>query len=822
MLRLQLLGAPAILTDGRPTNLSAQKAQALLFYLAAEASRPLTRGQLVALLWEESGEKEGRNSLSTTLSRLRQALPGAPLRAEGDTLAWDESVDVAVDIHEFQALLRLAPGEPAGEIHRRLEAAVALFRGPFLDGFGVRESVAFEEWLRVERERWQYRVLNVLDQLIVFERGSGALDRALEHARRAVAIDPLQERFHRALMDILARSGDRAAALAQFRACSELLERELGVEPDPETVALDQEIRAGSLAARPQPAQGISAGPPAAPPAPVGAPTPVAPARLAERLASARRHSFVGRQAELAVFAGALSSESPDFTVLYLFGPGGVGKSSLLAAFARHAAELGALAIGLDGYTVEPTRAGFDAALREQLAAAGLSALPERAVLLVDTYELLTPIESWLRDTFLPQLPERALVVLAGRAPPSAAWRLDPGWQALTRVISLDNLADADARDYLHRRGVPPEQHDAVLRATYGFPLGLSLASEVILQHSGGAFAGLDTPDLVQTLLERFLDQVPSVAHRAALEAASQVRVMDEPLLAAMLARDEARELFDWLRGLSFVSRGRRGVLLHDLARDALAADLRWRNPPWSSELHDRARGFYLARFERGGQAAQQQALLDLIFLHESPLIRSIFTWHDLGGFSEDTARSDDWEALTAMVSRHEGAESARLAAHWFMSQPEGVTVIRGADGAPAGLNCIVALRQGDTGGDDPCMEAVLRVMRGRPPLDRSQIVAVDRFWMDRELYQSVSPAQGMIFIAAIRYVLRTPGLAASFHVFADPEAWLPSMEQARIRRLPEADFSVGERRYGVFFHDWRAEPPQAWLGALAELEQGA
>lgn len=835
MLRLQLLGAPAILLDGQPASLSTQKAQALLFYLAAEAGRPYTRSQLVALLWAESAEREGRNSLSTTLSRLRQALPMAPLRAAGDTLAWDADAAVAVDLHEFQALVRPAAGDPDAAA-ARLAAAAALYRGPFLDGFEVRESDSYEDWLRVERERWRYRALNALDQLVAHASAQGAHASALEHARRAVALDPLQERFHRALMRLLADAGDRAAALAQFRACRELLERELGVEPDPETVALDRAIRAvGGGSPRPTPAPAApaptAARPPAAAPtapaAAVGARPQLAadaapPARLAERLEAARRQSFVGREAELGLFAEALAGDAPPFTVLHLYGPGGVGKSTLLAAFTRSAAEAGVPVVSIDGRAAAPTPEGVAAVLREQLGDAGPEALPERVAVLVDTYELLTPVESWLRDTLLPRLPARALVVLAGRNPPSAAWRLDPGWQAMSRTVRLDNLGADAARDYLRRRGVPPEQHEAVLLATHGFPLGLSLAAEVILQHPGASFAGFDTPDLVRTLLERFLDQVPSVAHRAALEATSQVRVLDEPLLAALLAHDEARELFDWVRGLSFVARGPRGVFLHDLAREALAADLRWRNPPWCRELHDRARDFYLDRFGRGGRAAQQQALLDLIFLHQSPLIRSLFTWHAIGGVSEDTARPDDWAALTAMVARHEGPESARLAARWFVSQPGGVTVIRDAQGAPVGLNCIVTLRPDDAAGGDPCAEAVLRSMRAQPPLAPEQFVAVDRFWMDREAYQGISPAQGLIFIAAIRYLLGTPGLAASFHVFADPDAWQPATEQVRFTRLPAADFSVGERRYGVFAHDWRAEPPQAWLAALAEQELSA
>jgi hypothetical protein len=76
-----------------------------------------------------------------------------------------------------------------------------------------------------------------------------------------------------------------------------------------------------------------------------------------------------------------------------------------------------------------------------------------------------------------------------------------------------------------------------------------------------------------------------------------------------------------------------------------------------------------------------------------------------------------------------------------------------------------------------------------------------------------------MIFVAATRYVLTTLGLAYSFHTFADADLWMPAADQVLFHRLPEADFTVGGRHYGVYLRDWRAQPPQAWLDALAERE---
>src|SRR4029079_1633892 len=152
---------------------------------------------LITLFWEESSDREGRNSLSTVLTRLRQALPLFPLRAEGDTLAWQMTPDVRVDLHEFQAATLSSPKDEANQARvGRLEAATALYRGTFLDGFSIRDSESHEEWLRLERERWQQRWLNAREQLMGALAFAAEWARAIEHGGRALAADPLQERFH--------------------------------------------------------------------------------------------------------------------------------------------------------------------------------------------------------------------------------------------------------------------------------------------------------------------------------------------------------------------------------------------------------------------------------------------------------------------------------------------------------------------------------------------------------------------------------------------------------------------------------------------------
>lgn len=90
---------------------------------------------------------------------------------------------------------------------------------------------------------------------------------------------------------------------------------------------------------------------------------------------------------------------------------------------------------------------------------------------------------------------------------------------------------------------------------------------------------------------------------------------------------------------------------------------------------------------------------------------------------------------------------------------------------------------------------------------------------MGCETYQTVSVVLNLTSITCATRWITTPRLAWSFVTFAQPDEWEPTFTYLRFRRAPEADFEVGGRRYGVFAHDWRAEPAPAWLDRMGERE---
>ncbi|MDP4503152.1 ATP-binding protein, partial [Nonomuraea turcica] len=136
----------------------------------------------------------------------------------------------------------------------------------------------------------------------------------------------------------------------------------------------------------------------------------------------------MGREEELAVFDAALYGGG--CSVLYVHGPGGIGKSALLRRFAHEAALAGRPVSTVDGRTLEPSPAAFEAE-------AGLVLRDADAVLVVDGFERIQGLEGWLRERFLPRVPMGALVVIAGRYPPDMRWQADPGWAGALKVLPL-------------------------------------------------------------------------------------------------------------------------------------------------------------------------------------------------------------------------------------------------------------------------------------------------------------------------------------------------------------------------------------------------
>lgn len=528
------------------------------------------------------------------------------------------------------------------------------------------------------------------------------------------------------------------------------------------------------------------------------------PPTVADRLRTARRRRFVGRAGEVELFRTALDVGEPPFTVLFLHGPGGIGKTTLLTELREIAETAGVRTAWIDGRTAAPAPETFHRAVEP---------VDGAFVLFVDTFERLAPLQDWLREDYLPGLPTAALVVIAGRNPPAPAWAADPGWQELLRVISLRNLAPDDARAYLRAAGIAEDSHERMLMLTHGHPLALSLLIDVVRQTSTELPASLiDAPDAVRALLERFVDSVPGPRHRAALEVCAHVRHTTEALLRAALGEPGCAELFAWLRGLAFIEQGPLGLAPHDIARDVLDADLRWRDPESYLDIHQRVRGHLLTQLDNATHDAPPVA--DLIFLHRhNPTISGYWDWSSFGRAFPDRFRPTDREAVLAMTKRHQGPEQAELVEYWLARQPERFVAVRGSGSAPIGFFCRLALHEAteaDLTGDPgtrAMWDHATRYGRTTP----GEPVHGGRFLVDAEAGQLPSPTMNTVTAYSTHAWLSQRGAAWDFiGAFAESATWEPFMRHIDFHHA--TGYTIGGRRYAVYAHDWRRAGIADWL----------
>lgn len=308
LFRLQLLGPVCLDRDGEPIHgFKSRKALALLGYLAAE-HRPISRSYLAELFWPDQPESRSRNNLSQALHNLLNLWPGC---CEANHHSIQFCSTSCLDLKGFNDLVS------KGEVST-LAMAADLYRGDFMAGTCLDDCPEFEQWLRLEQENWRQRVTQVLRDIITHYTQSNETDQALRFISRLLEIDSGDEEAHRQKMILLAQSGQRSTALAQFETCRRNLAEELGVKPARETVQLYEQIRSGELKHESPNSAEKEALPPTAPP-----PVPF----FYYNNLPAQTTSFIGREEELTLIEQYLSN--PACRLLTIIGLGGIGKTRL-------------------------------------------------------------------------------------------------------------------------------------------------------------------------------------------------------------------------------------------------------------------------------------------------------------------------------------------------------------------------------------------------------------------------------------------------------------------------------------------------------------
>ena len=318
MLRVSLLGEQTI--TGAGVRARSSRAVALVAFLAAHAGSPQPRQRIAGLFWPESTGAQALTNLRRELHQLRQVIAGEPsLVVTATDLCWRDTGTCRVDLRVFglerEAALAAAARDDHDGVLVHAARAIAEYRGDLLPGM-------YDDWVLEVRSEVERQCVGLCDLLGAARARRGDLTGAVEVARRRIQLQPLEEVGYRTLMRLQAGLGDRAGAVSTYHHCASVLERELGVVPDPATQQAFQRLmaRAGQGGGRrraPAPAAGRS-GPVAA--------------------------QLVGRSGELGLLqdlwrAAALGSRG----LALVRGGAGVGKTRLVTELAERALQRGAV-----------------------------------------------------------------------------------------------------------------------------------------------------------------------------------------------------------------------------------------------------------------------------------------------------------------------------------------------------------------------------------------------------------------------------------------------------------------------------------------------
>ncbi len=327
--RVYLFGTPRLEGDCRRVEVPRRKQWALLAYLLLNGD-PQGRDVLATLLWPQYDQRRARADLRRELARLRAILGEAIVTDHNEVFVGDRQA-IWVDVDDFARHFAAvhshahAPGSLCVACREHLFALRRLYAGHFLAGFTLRDSPEFDDWQFFTEETYRTQFLDGLDRLADLLLAGDEWDEATACLRQHLAIDPLHEKGHRQLMELYARSGQRAAAIHQFGVCQQALANELHTVPSEETVALFQQI-AGSASSPPARSLTVAA---------------VRPQPHTLCLYDAGPSRFVGRQRYLDLLHEHLAEACRGHGhILFVAGEVGTGKTALLSEFARQAMAL--------------------------------------------------------------------------------------------------------------------------------------------------------------------------------------------------------------------------------------------------------------------------------------------------------------------------------------------------------------------------------------------------------------------------------------------------------------------------------------------------
>lgn len=547
---------------------------------------------------------------------------------------------------------------------------------------------------------------------------------------------------------------------------------------------------------------------------------------IGDRLRSERRSAFVGREHELGRLLRSVDDERTLAT--FVLGIGGIGKTSLLAAFTEQLDQRRVPHRIIDCESAPPTPAGFLGALAELLggalpsvraAADALAGLGSPVVLALDQYEKFRLLDGWIRQDLLPQLPSTVRVFFFARDAAVDVWTGTPGWAALVQLLKLGPLDETSSLALLERRGVAVPARAELARLAAGHPLALELATRALAERPDAALSNLETQRLIESLAPMLLRTVPDSAVRTLLEAACVSRRATKSVLGAMVPEVFDALRFDALQTLPFVEEAADGLVIHETVRTALAGSLRALDPRRYQEL--RARAWRCLREELAHAAKQQlwRYMADLLYLVDRPEIREAFFPSDAKIYSLETAGPGDAEAIFDLIRTQDGDDLEQLEL-WWRALPGAFRVLRDGSGGVRAF-CALALAHeipAELALRDPVLSAWNADLR-TAGIAAETPVLFSRRALVAETGEGPSALRSAVWLDAKRTYLEYPGARRIYVASRCADELLSTLSSLGFIAPTALRVPCGDTPLGSLVLDFGTRGVLGWLAGLVDAQ---
>ena len=405
-LTIRMFGEYSMLVDGEPIAIANKpRFRLVLAYLILHHDQNLSRARVAFEMWPDASERQARSNFRNLLFRLQRSIPQLKqcLLIDQASIRWRPQIETQVDALAFLNFVTAARDDADLQTQiERYTAAVKIYRGNLLPDM-------YDEWVLVHQERFRDLYAGALQALVTLHESRHEYDAAHRYAKQLVVHDPLYERNHYQLIKHYVLVRDRAAALHAFHDCEAILQRELGVAPGDEILALYDQLVAGNSAKSPSVGDSASI---------EHRPTSLSGVGVAQLAIP-----MVGRYAEWAQLMRIYQELPANHPQLALIsGVAGVGKTRLAEEFLHWTSLQGITTATAHCYGAQrqTAYAPLVAWLRSETIGAGLSTL--------------APV--WLHEIsrLLPELFERH-PELPAPAPMHEAWQRSRLFEALARAI---------------------------------------------------------------------------------------------------------------------------------------------------------------------------------------------------------------------------------------------------------------------------------------------------------------------------------------------------------------------------------------------------